>query len=148
MDAVAVRHKQIGTDQKAGTGQASVRIVPLRYMKPTDLGAKLVVLTLAREVPHLFKIIGTDDFIGAPLIFSEPVCQTKGDPEQEYDRQNVKFSQQFYFLLYSKSHNYLHTRLLLRMIPISNGLDLAKPEGFRKNTLDSRLPVLLYFQTC
>ena len=100
MDTVVVRHKQIGTDQKAGTRQASVRIVPLRYIKPTDLGAKLVVLTLAREVPHLFKVCGTDDFIGDPLIFSEPVCQAKGDPEQEYDRQNVKFSQQLYFLLY------------------------------------------------
>ena len=32
------------------------------------------------------------------------------------------------------------------LMPIPHGLDFAKPGGFRKNTLDSRLPVLLYFR--
>ena len=69
MNTVVVRHEQIGTYEEPGTDPKS-RNVSLRYNKPADFGAKLVVLTLAREVAHLFKVWSTDDSIGTPLIFS------------------------------------------------------------------------------
>ena len=70
MKTVVVRHKQIGPDQETGTAPDVVRIVSSRYNKPADFGSKLVVLAIARKVPHLFKVCGADDSIGAPLNFS------------------------------------------------------------------------------
>ena len=68
---MAVRHKQIGTDKETGTGPATA-VRRLRYIKPTDFGAKLVVLTIFGEVPHLFKVWSAEDKIRDFLEFWGP----------------------------------------------------------------------------
>jgi len=70
MKTVVVRHEQIGTDEEAGTDPKSARDEPIRDNNPADFGAKQVVPTIWREIPHLFKVGSTDDIIWDPLIFS------------------------------------------------------------------------------
>ena len=99
---MGVRHKQIGAYQETGTGPQRFVRDPIEYQNPTDFAPQLVVLTIWREVPHLFKVWGAEDNLWVPLkcrdafyllrslndwvvkdvfwdndIVGEPVCQAK-----------------------------------------------------------------------
>ena len=68
---VGVRHKQIAAYQETGTARQGFVRDPIVYQNPTDLASELIVLTIWREVPHLFKVWGTEDSLCVPLKFRD-----------------------------------------------------------------------------